>query len=53
MRELSGTVDVKTSSGKGTKFTLQLPLTLSVISALLVNIAGEPYAFPLLRVDRI
>jgi two-component system sensor histidine kinase and response regulator WspE len=53
VRELGGTVAVDTTLGKGTKFTLQLPLTLSVISALLVNIAGEPYAFPLVRVDRI
>jgi two-component system sensor histidine kinase and response regulator WspE len=53
VRDLSGTVSVETASGKGTKFILQLPLTLSVISALLVNIADEPYAFPLLKVDRI
>ena len=53
VRELGGTVSVETTSGQGTKFTLQLPLTLSVISALLVNIADEPYAFPLVRVDRV
>ena len=53
VRELGGTVVVETILGQGTKFTLQLPLTLSVISALLVNIADEPYAFPLVRVDRI
>ena len=53
VRDLSGTVTVETQLGKGTKFSLQLPLTLSVISALLVNIAGEPYAFPLVKVDRI
>ena len=53
VRELGGTVSVETSLGAGTSFTLQLPLTLSVISALLVEVAGEPYAFPLLRVDRI
>jgi len=53
VRELRGTVSVETTLGQGTKFTLQLPLTLSVISALLVNIADEPYAFPLVRVDRI
>ena len=34
-------------------FHLQLPLTLSVIRTLLVEIAGEPYAFPLTRIDRI
>ena len=32
---------------------LQLPITVSVIRALLVEIAGEPYAFPLSRIDRI
>jgi two-component system, chemotaxis family, sensor histidine kinase and response regulator WspE len=31
----------------------QLPLTLSVIRTLLVEVAGEPYAFPLARIDRI
>jgi two-component system sensor histidine kinase and response regulator WspE len=30
-----------------------LPITVSVIRALLVEIAGEPYAFPLSRIDRI
>ena len=39
--------------GRGTRFTLQLPITMSVIRALLVKIAGEPYAFPLNRLDRI
>ena len=39
--------------GKGTRFILQLPITVSVIRALLVEIAGEPYAFPLSRIDRI
>ena len=32
---------------------LHLPITVSVIRALLVEIAGEPYAFPLSRIDRI
>ena len=33
--------------------TLQLPITMSVIRALLVDIGGEPYAFPLPRIDHI
>ena len=53
VRELGGTVTIETAKYKGTKFTLQLPLTLSIMSALLVEIANEPYAFPLVRVDRI
>jgi two-component system sensor histidine kinase and response regulator WspE len=32
-------------AGQGTRFQLQLPLTLSVVRTLLVEIGGEPYAF--------
>ncbi len=53
MRALGGTVSVENHSGLGVKFVLQLPLSLSVLSALLVEIADEPYAFPLSRVDRL
>ena len=48
-----GSVRVTSRPGKGTRFILQLPITFSVIRALLVEIAGEPYAFPLSRIDRI
>jgi two-component system sensor histidine kinase and response regulator WspE len=40
-------------AGRQTVFTLQLPITMSVIRALLVEIGGEPYAFPLTRIDQI
>ncbi len=53
VRELRGSVVIDNKPGIGAKFVMQLPLTLSVISALLVIIADEPYAFPLSRVDRI
>ncbi|HEC19263.1 MAG TPA: hybrid sensor histidine kinase/response regulator [Gammaproteobacteria bacterium] len=53
MRALGGTVSVENHPGLGVKFILQLPLSLSVLSALLVEIADEPYAFPLSRVDRL
>jgi two-component system sensor histidine kinase and response regulator WspE len=52
-RAVGGLVRVNTRPGKGTRFVLQLPITVSVIRALLVEIAGEPYAFPLSRIDRI
>jgi two-component system sensor histidine kinase and response regulator WspE len=48
-----GSVRITSQPGKGTRFILQLPITISVIRALLVEIAGEPYAFPLNRIDRI
>jgi two-component system sensor histidine kinase and response regulator WspE len=49
---VGGVVRAFTKSGVGTSFQLELPLTLSVISALLVEIDEEPYAFPLARIDR-
>ncbi len=53
VQEMRGNVRVTSTFGEGTRFHMQLPLTLSVIPALLVEIAGEPYAFPLARIDRI
>jgi len=53
VRSVGGFVRVSSHPGQGTRFTLQLPITMSVVRALLVRIAGEPYAFPLNRIDRI
>lgn len=53
VQEMRGNVRASSRPGKGTRFHMQLPLTLSVIPALLVQIAAEPYAFPLARIDRI
>ncbi|MFK0377080.1 hybrid sensor histidine kinase/response regulator [Pandoraea sp. NPDC090278] len=47
-----GTVRIEHTPGRGTKFILQLPLTLSVVRSLLVEIAGEPYALPLASLSR-
>jgi two-component system sensor histidine kinase and response regulator WspE len=52
VKQVRGTVRVSSQLGKGTRFVLQLPLTLSVIRALLVDIGGEPYAFPLAYIVR-
>jgi two-component system, chemotaxis family, sensor histidine kinase and response regulator WspE len=52
VKQVRGTVRVSTQAGKGTRFQLQLPLTLSVVRALLVDISGEPYAFPLAYIVR-
>lgn len=52
VQEVGGVVKTFFTPGKGMSFHLQLPLTLSVIRALLVEISGEAYAFPLARIDQ-
>lgn len=44
---LGGNVTVTSIEGKGSKFSVQLPLTLSIISAMLVKLGSEKYAIPL------
>jgi len=52
-REIGGVARIHTELGKGTVFELDLPITLSVIRALLVDVCGETLAFPLARIDRV
>jgi len=51
--EVGGTVRVDAETGRGARFHLQLPLTLSVLRTLLLSIDHEPYALPLSRIDRV
>ncbi|KWX75602.1 chemotaxis protein CheA [Paenibacillus jilunlii] len=44
---LGGNVVVYSTQGKGTNFSVQLPLTLSIIAAMLVRLGSEKYAIPL------
>ncbi|CAH1197812.1 Chemotaxis protein CheA [Paenibacillus plantiphilus] len=44
---LGGNVTIDSEPGRGTKFSIQLPLTLSIISAMLVKLGEEKYAIPL------
>ena len=53
VKEMRGVVTISSKPGKGTRFQMQLPLTLSVIRTLLVDIGGESYAFPLARIDHL
>jgi two-component system sensor histidine kinase and response regulator WspE len=52
VRQVRGSVRVTQDVHAGTRFTLQLPLTLSVIRSLIVEVAGEPYGLPLAHVAR-
>lgn len=47
IESLGGVVAVESKPGKGTKFSVQLPLTLSIISAMLIRVNDEKYAIPL------
>ena len=47
IERLNGLVEVETVPGVGTKFIIQLPLTLAIIAALLVEVGGRTYALPL------
>src|SRR5262249_43397147 len=53
VREVGGELRAVSQSGKGMSFQLQLPLTLSIMRALVVDIAGEPYAFPLAPIEKV
>ena len=52
VQEVGGIIRAMSKPGESMTFHLQLPLTLSVIRTLMVEIAGEPYAFPLSHIDR-
>ncbi|CAJ55198.1 Chemotaxis protein histidine kinase and related kinases [Lawsonia intracellularis PHE/MN1-00] len=47
IKNLKGSISIFSEIGKGTRFTLSLPLTLAIIDALMVNVAGEVFAIPL------
>ncbi|WP_045215070.1 chemotaxis protein CheA [Desulfonatronovibrio magnus] len=47
IKNLKGSVLVHSTLGKGSKFSITLPLTLAIIDALMVKMAGQTYAIPL------
>jgi len=51
VEEVGGTLRAQSVTGQGMVINLQLPLTLSIMRALLVEISDEIYAFPLARID--
>lgn len=53
IESLNGTVEIKSTLGQGSKFTIRLPLTLAIIQALMVNLNREKYALPLNNIKEI
>jgi two-component system sensor histidine kinase and response regulator WspE len=52
VKSVRGAIRLQTQPGRGLRVQLHLPLTLSVVRALLVQVAGEPYAIPLTQISR-
>ena len=50
---LGGSISAKTVAGEGSTFTIQLPLTLAIIQALMVEVGSEKYAIPLSSINGI
>jgi two-component system, chemotaxis family, sensor kinase CheA len=50
IEQIGGTVDLQSVPGAGTKFTIKIPLTLAIVSALIVEARGERFAIPQLSV---
>lgn len=47
VRQLGGTIEIRSELGKGTTFLIRVPLTLAIVRALLADAGGERYAVPL------
>ncbi|MEN8640035.1 hybrid sensor histidine kinase/response regulator [Pseudomonas sichuanensis] len=52
VRELRGSIELTQVGGQGCCFHLEVPLTLSVVRSLVVEVGGEAYAFPLAHIER-
>lgn len=50
---LGGSIDVLSEVGQGTNFVIKLPLTLSIIQALMVHVGKETFALPLGLIEKV
>jgi two-component system chemotaxis sensor kinase CheA len=50
LEEVGGTIEIHSERGVGTRFTLHLPLTVSVVNLMLVGVGREIVGFPVLKV---
>jgi two-component system chemotaxis sensor kinase CheA len=50
IERIGGTVELVSTLGQGTRFTIKIPLTLAIVSALIVRVCGERFAVPQINV---
>ncbi len=53
IKKINGSVGIESEMGRGTKFTIKLPLTLVIVDALIVVLSGKLYAIPLSMVKEV
>ncbi len=53
IQSLSGKVEIESTPGAGTRFTVILPVTLALLPSIMVQVDGQPFAVPLTAVEEI
>jgi two-component system chemotaxis sensor kinase CheA len=53
IQKLKGSIDIRSTMGRGSTFIISLPLTLAILPVLLVHLGGQPFAVPLSMVREI
>lgn len=53
IEKIGGTIDLDSTPGHGSRFTIRIPLTLAIISALIIGSGGRRYALPQINVQEV
>ena len=53
IERIGGTVELNSVAGRGTTFLIKIPLTLAIVSALIVEVSGQRFAIPQLNVTEL